>query len=177
MAKIGTDYGGRIVPDGLITSGLTIFSFGVGEDISFEEKCAEMGAKCVLFDPTPRSIEFMRGKPFEFYPYGLSNKCDLVRFYYPKDPTHVSCSIGNLQGTQDYFVGEVIDWDAVLDIYGMPELLKLDIEGEEYNVIDDMTFFPKYLMVEFHGEHKAYIDRLMLIYDKMYKNGNDYLFI
>ena len=58
-----------------------------------------------------------------------------------------------------------------------PDILKLDIEGEEYKVVDHLEL-PKCLMVEFHGERESeYVTYLQGRYKEAFKSGHDYLFI
>src|SRR3546814_18913651 len=45
----------------------------------------------------------MEVKKFHFMPVGLWSEDATLRFYAPRDPTHVSHSIVNLQETESYF--------------------------------------------------------------------------
>jgi hypothetical protein len=93
-----------------------------------------------------------------FLPFGLADKDISMRFYMPKDPAHVSCSTVNLQRTDTYFSAQCYrlatlmaqQSDAKID------LLKLDIEGGEYAVIQDLAEIqspPRILLVEFDEGH------------------------
>lgn len=76
-------------------------------------------------------------------------------FFAPKDESHISHSIGNLQGTENYFEARVRRLSDIMKENGhsMLDILKLDIEGAEYEVIDSVLVdkLPvKILCVEFH---------------------------
>lgn len=179
MEFLGNEIGGRYFPTERIFEDMLMFSFGVGEDISFELEMTRMGVRCICFDPTPKSIRFMVNYPkIEFYPWGLYHKAGQQRFYYPTDPTHVSCSIGNLQKTEKFFRARCISLQNAEDKFGTPDILKMDIEGAEYAVIDKIQFFPPILMVEFHGnKEEQYADYLAKVYQHVYKDNHDYLAI
>ncbi len=180
---IGDEYGGRYVPIGLLRHGMTVISAGVGENISFELECAKKGLKIRLYDPTPRSIEYM--KQFSdvdgivFSPVGISKFPGVKKFFLPSNPDHVSCSLDNLQNTKDYVMAAFTTIQTVMSEHGVPDILKLDIEGAEYGVLDRLKtdMMPRVLMVEFHGEPEFdYVQYFRHIYTNMYKWGHDYLF-
>src|SRR5271169_4663358 len=59
---LGTAYGGYMLPRREIREGLTCYSFGAGEDISFEsELAAAFPVEVHIFDPTPRAITYVSG--------------------------------------------------------------------------------------------------------------------
>ena len=139
-----------------------------------------------IIDPTPRAIEHFNklgiatsmgelfpinneiGKFYSiskdnlslltFLPFGLSNKNQFVKFFLPKNPNHVSCSAINLQGTEKYFVAQCYTLAKLMDLQGdiSIDLLKMDIEGSEYVVIDNLLtsfLLPRLLLIEFDEVH------------------------
>lgn len=138
-----------------------------------------------IFDPTPRSqihIEQIKsnaaiGKPsyvgndnkkpykltaqqaqkIHFENIGLWNKDTTIKFYEPSNEKHVSHSITNLQKTANYIEVEVKKLSTIMEANGHDhiDLLKLDIEGAEFAVIDELlaskTPFSA-LYLEFHHE-------------------------
>jgi FkbM family methyltransferase len=164
----------------------------------------EFGCRVHIFDPTPRAISHFKGlvaatqnlRPFfinndpenpyrlspadlthlQFYPLGLAGSESRQNFYLPRNPDHVSCSTHNLQKSQDYFVAQCVTVQSVLKSLGFNrlDLLKLDIEGSEYEVLECLMNsgpLPRVLLVEFHaltghaaasglGPIKPFIDRL-----------------
>lgn len=182
MIYLGNEIGGRWMKEGYLQADMTLFSFGVGEDISFEIECLKQGVKVFCFDPTPRSIDYMNQfshTNLKFYPIGISDKTKTEKFYVPKDPNHVSHSIVNLQETNDYFEADVMSLNDIIKMIGIePDILKMDIEGAEYKVLDRIKKYPKCLMIEFHGDQEwIYVDYTRAKYKEVYKDGHDYLFL
>lgn len=145
LVRIGSLYGGWVVPDDLTPTSIC-YSAGLGEDASFDlGLIARFGCPVYAFDPTPRAIEYgakvAEGESrFNFYPYGLWDSETELRFYAPRDPAHVSHSIKNLQKTDDFLVAPVKRLSAIMKDLGHDriDLLKLDIEGAEYEVLNSI---------------------------------------
>jgi FkbM family methyltransferase len=150
-------------PDGLDEHSV-VYSFGVGEDISFDLKLMEQYHLHIhAFDPSPRSVEWVQKlqpiEAFHFYPFGLASQDGSISFSEPAQP-----GIHSLKMT-----GESGKGDAGLKTHLLPvhrlstvlrklgheriDLLKMDIEGAEYGVIEDIidTGIPvSQLLIEFH---------------------------
>lgn len=156
----GTTYGGWVVPITLLARDAICYCAGVGEDISFDLELAKR-FKCQVFafDPTPRAIEHIRQNAsdlpgFHFFDYGLWSSEANMKFYAPRNPQHVSHSILNLQRTKDFFIAPCKRLSLVMEELGHSrlDLLKLDIEGAEYEVIKSIiedNLDIKVLCVEF----------------------------
>ena len=147
MDRMGGDYGGYYVPNHGINDKWIVYSFGVGEDVSFEEAIIDRyRCKVHAFDPTPRSILFAN-KAIEdlpelrFYPYGIGIEDGKVSFYPPRDPSHVSYSAHNIQGTETYVEMEVLTLDSIQSTLGHEhlDLLKMNIEGSELSILEDLA--------------------------------------
>lgn len=184
LAKLGTDASGWIIPVDRIQSDWVCYCAGAGEDISFDLALIErFGCQVHTFDPTPRAIAHARslaehaaaGPPMpinnradafysvepakvashlRFLPYGIYGESGPQRFYEPSDPSHVSHSTANLQGTSRYFVAECKTIGDIMRELGhiRLDLLKLDIEGAEHSVISNLIeegIRPRVLCVEF----------------------------
>jgi FkbM family methyltransferase len=143
LEKLGTSYGGWIVPTALIDRTWVVWDAGVGEDASFAIELIRR-FDCVVdaFDPTPRAIAFVRAtlaeQPrFRLHEVGLWSENARLRFWAPRDPTHVSHSLVNLQDTREFFEADCRTVPAMLHELGQDhiDLLKLDIEGAEHRVI------------------------------------------
>ena len=146
LVRLGTPYGGKVVPDEVLTSKSICYLAGVGEDISFDiELIKRYGCMVYAFDPTPRAIDFIRRmdpitESYSYWPVGLWHSNGIQRFYAPTNPANVSHSIVNLQRTQGYFEAEcrsLANLMAELH-HDHIDLLKLDIEGAEYGVLYSM---------------------------------------
>jgi FkbM family methyltransferase len=142
-AHLGSEYGGWTIPKDLLTAQSVCYCVGCGEDISFDLELIRRYSCAVYgFDPTPRSVEFVRrttaGIPaYRFADVGIWDRDGTVKFFAPRDSHHVSHSITNLQGTDSYIEVPTRRLREVLRENGHPRLtlLKLDIEGAESTVI------------------------------------------
>lgn len=71
---------------------------------------------------------------------GLWDKEDTLKFYAPRNTEHVSHSLVNLQKTDEYIVVKVKRLKDIMREIGHQkiDLIKIDIEGAEYKVIDSI---------------------------------------
>ena len=159
LVRLGSDYGGWIVPRRLLRPGAICYCAGVGEDATFDLELIRHGCLVVSIDPTPRAIQYgeqvARDQPaFNLVPVGLWSAPAVLRFYVPRDPAQVSHSVVNLQGTADYFEAECTTVQLLAERLGHDhlDLLKLDIEGAEHEVLGSVLRdgpLPGMLCVEF----------------------------
>ncbi len=157
--RLGTAYGGWWVPAWVLQPGVLAYSAGVGEDTSFDLELAAHGVQVVCFDPTPRAVAHMAtiAAPglLDFEPIGWWDEDCEIRFFVPRDSTHVSHSAMNLQQTTEFFTARVERPETIRQRRGdpVPDLVKMDIEGAEYKVLPAMLrdgFRPRVLCVEFN---------------------------
>lgn len=157
---IGSEYGGWTVPLDLIQPDWICYCAGAGEDITFDIGLSErFGCDIYSFDPTPRAIRHVQktapaGPRYRFYPIGLWSEDTTLKFYAPRDPQHVSHSALNLQQTSVYFEAPVRRLSTLMKNlrHDRIDLLKIDIEGAEHRVLQDMIhdgIATKVLLVEF----------------------------
>ncbi|MEM6766066.1 MAG: FkbM family methyltransferase [Bacteroidota bacterium] len=115
-----------------------------------------------------------------YHALGIWKDNETVRFYQPSNENHVSHSILNLQKTDSYFEAEVETLDSIMHKHGHSriDLLKLDIEGAEYEVINDMLnkkLDVKVLCVEFDEFHNPldgkYPVRINKVVKRLRKQG------
>ena len=186
-------YGSRIIPDNVINKDSVCYCAGCGEDVSFDIGLIDRyGCDVYSFDPTPRSIQYVRkyyGKveKYHFFDYGVGGKDEIVRFYAPKNSNNVSYSIANPYMTEEYFDAEVKSISTVMSDNGHDriDLLKLNIEGAEYGVLDEVFakgIDVKIYSVDFHGDKERIIDYIQKIvvrgYDFVYaRAGTEYTFV
>ncbi|WP_263601385.1 FkbM family methyltransferase [Chryseobacterium sp. PET-29] len=158
----GNDYGGFYVCPEKINKQSIIYSFGVGEDISFDESLIkEFGCHVFAFDPTPKSIKWIREyktpEEFVFYPYGIDDTTGIVEFLLPKNDNHVSGSVIHQENVDDNKKVKA-PMKCLTDIvqelgHSHIDILKIDIEGSEYKILDSILSAPvqiDQILIEIH---------------------------
>jgi len=155
--RYGSDWADWVLAPQYLSSRSVVYSFGLGRDISFEESLiGDIGCEIQAFDPTPLSLDYVRSlnpnAKLHVHTFGLSSVDGEKYFGSPAEgdasfSTRIDGSGGvrlpvrRLSTLTREFGDDHID------------LLKMDIEGEEYGVIDDMLaqgLLPYQLLVEFH---------------------------
>jgi len=161
--RFGSDYGGwDIVPD-CLNHDSVVYSFGIGKDISFDSSLIdEYGLAVHGFDPTPRSVEWLSSQDipgnFFFHKYGIYIFDGYVSFSAPKNPQHVSYRVITVEkGSSGSEKFQVKKLSTIMKNLGHEnlEILKMDIEGSEYEVIQDLVgcgIRPNQILVEFHHQ-------------------------
>lgn len=130
---------------------------GVGKGITFEESVAEIAGKPVLvFDPSPTAMPTIARselKNMNFFPVGLAAEKGTIEFSVPKDPGEGSFSVPR-EGLERVSF-ECWTLRSIMETNGDSaiDLLKMDIEGFEYDIVDQILTEPipiRQLCVEFH---------------------------
>ena len=159
---VGTEYGGWMIDPDIVPEKSTIISAGVGEDISFDlAMIGNKNCKVIGVDPTPKSHKFIENHPgldnFHLIKKALhSSSGDLIKLYKNKNPNHVSESIlPNHESVLDFdsYYTETIELKEIFTDYDNISIVKMDIEGSEYDVIESLESIPnsvKQFCVEFH---------------------------
>jgi FkbM family methyltransferase len=161
LTRLGTGYGGWVIPDDVLSNDSVVYSGGIGTDASFDQALIRRyGCEVHAFDPVSEAARYAEdvaaSEPrFHFHPYGLWSADTTLEFFAPSDPDHVSHSIVDLQGTQATVPAVCKRLSTVLDELGHDrvDLLKLDIEGAEYEVLQDLRagdLRPAVMCIEFH---------------------------
>ncbi len=150
--KIGNYY---IDKDSIINADSIVYSLGVGTQIDFDiELESRFGCKIHMFDPTPVSIEYMKGytKPnFVFYPIGIWKEPTTFKFY--KHKWGGSSSIIETENSVLDFEAECITIQQAMtqNSHSRIDLIKIDIEGAGLEVFKSMLevgVFPKQVVIE-----------------------------
>jgi FkbM family methyltransferase len=175
-----------VCPAGL-GSASVFYSFGVGEDISFELALNErFGLRVEAFDPTPRSLAWIKSQSlppqFTLHEVGLAPWDGMAPFSPPLDPAHVSYSMVRKDSADPAVYAPVRRLATIARMLGHTriDLLKMDIEGAEYGVLPDCLasgLVIDQILVEFHhrwecigiAETKRAIS---LLRDRSYRIGN-----
>lgn len=159
---LGNDYGGFFVCDKFLNQQSIVYSFGIGCDISFScDLLSKFGCTVYGFDPTPMSVQWVHNQAlprgFVFMDYGISSITGLTKFYLPKNPKFVSGSlISHSNVSHQDFV--MVKMSTLGDIakklnHDKIDILKIDIEGYEYEVLDSVLssgLIIDQILIEFH---------------------------
>ena len=162
--KLGSKHCGWNVAVDYLKNDLTVLSFGLGEDISFDFVLADQYKSIVHgFDPTPRSIAWVKSQElpnsFKLHEYGLADFNGSIEFYPPENPDHISYTTVNRPASASSSTDSInVPVKTITTIMNDLQLkridiLKMDIEGSEYGVLNDLLVTdirPQQLLVEFH---------------------------
>ncbi len=156
--------GWRFNPQGLNQDSI-VYSLGVGEDIDFDLSIIQrFGVDVHAFDPTPSSIEMISKtdlpNQFHFHPWAITAVDETLKFY-PKVKKD-----GSKSTTMYTMIAEDASSDDAIEVpafclssittklgHSRIDLLKMDIEGAEYEVLKSLlasSIMPYQLLVEFH---------------------------
>jgi FkbM family methyltransferase len=159
----GSQYGGWAIIPNTLSEKSIVYSIGIGTDASFDISIINK-YRCTVhgFDPTPKSLLWVSSnlnlQNFLFHPWALAAVSGKIELFLPKDDRNIS---GSMVRTDHLCVnGIVVEAFSLADIMGMLnhkyiDVLKMDIEGAEYDVIDSiidggLLSCIGQLLVEFH---------------------------
>jgi len=158
--RIGSDYGGWTICPDPIGATSVVYSVGLGSDISFDLGMIErFGVTVFGFDPTPASLEWLSEQALpdklQVHNRGLAAIDGGLRLFEPSNPAHVSYSILKTRPDAAAIEVPVARLETLMKQLGHDhvDLLKMDIEGAEYEVIRDLVESGVeigQLLVEFH---------------------------
>ncbi|MGB2593194.1 MAG: FkbM family methyltransferase [Candidatus Acidiferrum sp.] len=159
--RFGSDYGGYCLDPSLVRRDSIVYSVGIGEDISFDlSLIARFGVNIEAFDPTPRVGAWLATQSlppqFHFHPAGIAGHDGAETFYLPSCTDWVSHSVVYAR----QFARETVRLPVMrlstamqLQNHDRIDVLKMDIEGAEYAVIEEVVrekIPVTQLLLEFH---------------------------
>ena len=175
LEELGTREPWTIFPD--LTASSFVVSGGAGYDISFElDLIAKYGCTVALLDPSPpgsKTVSELDEKPdaLHFHPYGLAAETGTHHLHAPAEKQDTaSWVIGGGEG------GVPMEFLSLRDVLAKEhrsviDLLKIDIEGYEYEVLYsvlDQKLPIRQICVEIHQGprflHRTQRDRWRLIF-------------
>lgn len=166
VAEFGSKYGRWAIDTTRLDDSTVMASFGLGEDVSFEDEViARFGCKVVGFDPTPRSVQYMASRAqapnFMHFPWALAANDGVIEFSAPPGAVadqvsasafadYGACASSRISVHCRTLIGALTQ----AKVSGV-DVLKLDIEGAEYPVLQQAAeqgwlSGVTQLLVEFH---------------------------
>ena len=171
------EFWGWSISPALFAPGDIVYSAGVGDSIKFDLALIQhYGVEVHAFDPIPvvqkRVAEQATPSAFHFHPWGVA-KTDSVLTLAPKLKRN-----GNTSDIMYTILSSSTDCSQAIEVEALSlqtirqrlghskiALLKIDIEGSEYPVLESLIeseFRPKQLLVEFH-HHFPDLDKQMTV--------------
>jgi FkbM family methyltransferase len=172
VQRLGSEYGGYFLDPSGLRQDAVVYSLGIGQDISFDlALIRQYGVTVNAFDPTPRVKTWIMSQnipeQFRFHDVGIAGFDGEATFYLPPCQDFISHSM--IRAKQ--YSGESIRvaMNRLVTTtrrlgHTRIDILKMDIEGEEYAVLEDLVRekIPVHqILVEFHhrlstiGIHKT----------------------
>jgi FkbM family methyltransferase len=167
VREFGSKYGRWGIDTSILNSQTTIASFGLGEDVSFEQALLDaFGCQIIGFDPTPKSIQYvadhLNHPRFVHHPLALAGHCGTIQFALPPSEAadQISASAVATYGAAGHprmIQVPCVDLRGAMKLAGVAgvDVLKMDVEGMEYEVLfqavnDRSLEGVQQLLVEFH---------------------------
>ncbi len=155
-----------------------VYSLGVGDEVDFDLSIIDKyGVEVFAFDPTPNSIDLLDASKlperFHFHPWAVTATDGTLKFYprLKKDGTKsdvMFTMIPEDETKDDAIEVPAYSLSSIAQKLGHDriDVLKMDIEGAEYEVLEGLLespVLPTQLLVEFH--HRFVENGLECTYD------------
>ncbi len=166
IVEFGSKYGRWGIDGTHLTPETVIVTFGLGDDVTFEQALMQrFGCQVHGSDPTPNSINFIRthvnNPQFHAHTYALMDHEGTVSFALPPDAENIKVSAsavaGYTENNEKAFAVPCLTLPSAKKAFGLSKIdvLKMDIEGAEYQVIEQAVAQGwlsdvSQLLVEFH---------------------------
>ena len=143
----GNAYGGFYINPDTLNKNAVIYSFGIGQDISFDlTAIAKHDCQVFGFDPTPKSIAWVKAQKFpinftfEGIGVGKENEKSILNLPKNEDAVSGSLYVHEFVDQLNYVEVELQTFQYIANRLGHKtiDVLKMDIEGAEYDTIDNI---------------------------------------
>jgi FkbM family methyltransferase len=161
VQRVGTEYGGYAVDPSNLRADSVVYSLGVGKDISWDLALIEnCGVTIDGFDPTPAVKEWLQRQSvpsrFRFHEFGIADFDGDAAFHIPRRSEFISHSLlADRNYSREVIRAPVMRLRSAMRLLGHDriDILKMDIEGAEYSVLEDICrerIPVDQLLIEFH---------------------------
>lgn len=171
-----------IAPDYLDENSI-VYSFGIGTDISFDlELIKQFNLTILAYDPTEKSIKWLKQQNLPdnlcYFQIGLADFDGKATLFPPDNTNHISHTLLDSQykNTNSYEIDvQTLKTLMRSNNHDHIDLLKMDVEGIEYGVIENILSTGvevRQLLVEFHHRFKNVgLERTKKAVEKLKKAG------
>lgn len=119
-----------------------------------------------------------------YFQYGLSFETCRKRFYFPENEEWVSCSLEPNGKSEKFFEAECLKYSDFLERYSFNKknirIVKMDIEGSEYDVIKGMIkedILPEILCFEIHKLNKKSVHGILNLFWSLKRAGMELFYV
>jgi len=174
IVHLGTAYGGWYVPNDLIDDGWMCYCVGAGHDVSFDlALISEYGARVRAFDPfefyESEALTAAHGDPrFSFHCVAIATQDGPLEMVGRQDEERGNVSaVGHADDKRGSFVlpGRTVT-SLMTELGDNPvQLLKLDLEGLEYDVVPSLDLRAigvQVFLVQLHHNRTARVARRLI---------------
>ncbi len=193
LIRVGNKYdGGYVLPENLLDNSDGLLSFGYGYDCSFEnEYISKSNNSVIIFDHTcdyfkliSALLKYLRRflllkKSIDDVKYHYDNLVSHHKFINSKKVNFFKKKIVNKKENK----AEISVHSIIKDLKFKKAILKCDIEGTEYEIIEEITKYNEIfdcILIEFHeiekniNKFKDNIEKLSQFYYIVHLHGNNH---
>jgi FkbM family methyltransferase len=177
--RVGHDDGAWTLCTGSLDEHSVVYSLGLGWDISFDlDLIGRYGCKVFGFEPDPKAVAWLKTQDlpanFSFFPFGISGESGRFTFSH-RPQNYAALSVDAPAEGCESFEAEVRTLGSVIAELGHEKIdvLKIDVEGAEFQLIDDLARYSNnigQLLIEWH--HRYIDDGVSKVRSSLQKLSN-----